>query len=169
MHCWPNSTLSSDLSAAGHKVVAAGEGERNLTSRHRAAIHADIIGGTGAYDRRLDEAGDIHSAACGHDRSREVQCRPAARSGAEHDPIGVASAKGVRQPIHCRVFPVLALDPVLRPAALVGTVAIFRDQTFQTHIRRTLHMCAGIDRGCVLRGRVIGLPMLLEDRLRPAR
>jgi len=34
MHCWPNSTLSSDLSAAGHKVVAAGEGERNLTSRH---------------------------------------------------------------------------------------------------------------------------------------
>jgi len=44
MHCWPNSTLSSDLSAAGHKVVAAGEGERNLTSRHRAAIHADIIG-----------------------------------------------------------------------------------------------------------------------------
>ena len=27
MHCWPNSTLSSDLSAAGHKVVAAGEGE----------------------------------------------------------------------------------------------------------------------------------------------
>jgi hypothetical protein len=44
-----------------------------------------------------------------------------------------ASIEAVHHPAHRRVLPVHHLHPVLRPAALVGAVAVLRDKTLKTH------------------------------------
>jgi len=38
---------------------------------------------------------------------------------------------GFLHPIECVVLPVLHLDPVRRPASLIGSVAVFRDKALQ--------------------------------------
>ena len=62
-------------------------------------------------------------------------------------------------PIEGVVLPVLDLDPVLRPAGLIGPIAMLRDQTFEAklaglakQVRSYLALFEGID----------------EDPLRPA-
>ena len=45
-----------------------------------------------------------------------------------------ASIEAVYHPAHRRVLPVLHLHPVLRPAALVSTVAALRDQALKAHV-----------------------------------
>ena len=53
-----------------------------------------------------------------------------ARRAAEPQPL----PERLHHPIHRRMLPVLRLDPELRPAALVGPVAMFRDEALQPHV-----------------------------------
>jgi hypothetical protein len=66
----------------------------------------------------------------------------------------------LHHPLHRRVLPVLHLDPMLRPAASIGPVAMLRHQTFEPHVAR----CAK-----EIRADLAALERADEDALGPAR
>ena len=58
---------------------------------------------------------------------------------------GGAGSVSFLHPIECVVLSVLHLDPVLRPAALIGSVAMFRDKALKPELAGVCRFCSRLD------------------------